>query len=169
VWVLEHEFGIIPPKPMHPEIGAAIQEYADEIRREVSSQEIYKIFQDTFVNARGPYILEGYWPRPDDLDPTLIHGELHVRINSIQNQITADGNGPISAFVHGLHRLGIIGFSVDDYHEQAVGKGADAQAVAYVPLKFDNGNTLFGVGTGTNIDQAAVRAIIAGLNRKASR
>jgi hypothetical protein len=25
---------------------------------------------------------------------------------------------------------------------------------------------MFGVGTGTNIDQAAVRAIVAGLNRK---
>jgi 2-isopropylmalate synthase len=168
VWVLEHEFGIIPPKPMHPEIGAAIQEYADEIHREISSQEIYKIFQETFVNASGPYRLEGYWPRPDDLDPTVIHGELHLQIRGIQNKITADGNGPISAFVHALNKLGIVGFSVDDYHEQAIGKGADAQAVAYVPLRFDNDGMLFGVGTGTNIDQAAVRAIIAGLNRKSN-
>lgn len=169
VWVLEHEFGLLPPKPMHPEIGAAIQEYADEIRREISSNEIYQIFQDTFVNSRGPYQLLGYWPRPDDDDPTLIHGELHILINNIEQKITADGNGPISAFVHSLTRLGISGFSFEDYHEQAVGKGADAIAVAYVPLRFDNGKTLFGVGTGTNIDQAAVRAIIAGLNRKAAQ
>jgi 2-isopropylmalate synthase len=169
VWVLEHEFGLLPPKPMHPEIGAAIQEYADELRREISSNEIYQIFQDTFVNPRGPYQLVGYWPRPDDDDPTLIHGELHILTHTIEQKIIADGNGPISAFVHGLAKLGITGFSVDDYHEQAVGKGADAIAVAYVPLRFDDGNTLFGVGTGTNIDQAAIRAIIAGLNRKASK
>ena len=169
VWVLEHEFGLLPPRPMHPEIGAAIQEYADEIRREISSNEIYRIFQDTFVNPRGPYQLIGYWPRPDDSDPTLIHGELHLTNRGIEQKVTADGNGPISAFVHALASLGITGFSVDNYHEQAVGKGADAVAYAYVPLRFADGVTLFGVGTGTNIDQAAIRAIIAGLNRKASR
>jgi len=169
VWVLEHEFGLLPPKPMHPEIGAAVQEYADELRREISSNEIYQIFQDTFVNPHGPFQLLGYWPRPDDSDPTLIHGELHILVHNFEHRISADGNGPISAFVHALGKLGVTGFSVENYHEQAVGKGADAIAVAYVPLKFENGKTLFGVGTGTNIDQAAVRAIVAGLNRKAAR
>jgi len=38
-------------------------------------------------------------------------------------------------------------------------------AVAYVPLKLAGGRMLFGVGIDTNIDQAAVRAIVAGLNR----
>jgi 2-isopropylmalate synthase len=169
VWVLEHEFGLQPPRPMHPEIGAAIQEYADELRREISSNEIYQVFQDTFVNPRGPFQLLGYWPRPDDQDPTLIHGELHLRAHNVEQRVSADGNGPISAFVHALAKLGIVGFSVEDYHEQAVGKGADAKAYAYVPLRFDNGMILFGVGTGTNIDQAAIRAIIAGLNRKATK
>jgi 2-isopropylmalate synthase len=169
VWVLEHEFGLQPPRSMHPEIGAAVQEYADEIRREISSNEIYQLFESTFVNPRGPFHLIGYWPRPDEQDPTMIHGELHLRVNDTEQKISADGNGPISAFVNALARLGISGFSVDDYHEQAVGKGADAKAYAYVPLRFDNGEILFGVGTGTNIDQAAVRAIVSGLNRKATK
>jgi 2-isopropylmalate synthase len=169
VWVLEHEFGLQPPRSMHPEVGAAIQEYADEIRREISSNEIFQLFESAFVNPRGPFQLIGYWPRPDDQDPTMIHGELYMRINGVENKITADGNGPISAFVNALAKLGISGFNVDDYHEQAVGKGADAKAYAYVPLRFENGEILFGVGTGTNIDQAAVRAIVSGLNRKSTR
>jgi len=68
-----------------------------------------------------------------------------------------------------MHKLGATGFTVDDYHEQAIGKGADAQAVAYVPLKLDDNGVIFGVGTDTNIAQAAVRAIIAGVNRMATR
>ena len=168
VWVLEHEFGLQPPRPMHPEIGSAVQEYADEFRREISSNEIYNVFQDTFVNPRGPYQLLGYWPRPDDQDPTVIHGEIHIRSHNVEQRVSADGNGPISAFVHGLAKLGIVGFSFEDYHEQAIGKGADARAYAYVPLRYDDGEVLFGVGTAMNIDQAAVRAIIASLNRKAS-
>lgn len=168
VWVLEQEYGLQPPKPMHPEIGQAVQELADELGREISSTEVYQRFQDVFVNPAGPYKLVGYWPRPDDSDPTLIHGELRLKVDGTEQHVTADGNGPISAFVKALAQLGIRDFDVADYHEQAVGKGADAQAVAYVPLKYKNDGMLFGVGTGTNIDQAAVRAIVAGLNRWAT-
>jgi 2-isopropylmalate synthase len=58
-----------------------------------------------------------------------------------------------------------IEFTVDDYHEQALGKGSDAVAMAYVPLKLENNGVIFGVGENSNINQAAVRAIVAGLNR----
>jgi 2-isopropylmalate synthase len=165
VWVLEQEFGLQPPKAMHPEIGAAIQEYADEVKREISSSEVKMIFDKVFANPSGPYQLRGYWPRPDKQFPDRIHGELHMLIEGNERKVVADGNGPISAFVGALEKLGICGYNVDDYHEQAIGKGADATAVAYVPLKFEGNGVLFGVGEGTNIDQAAVRAIVAGLNR----
>jgi 2-isopropylmalate synthase len=165
--VLEQEHGLLPPKAMHPEIGHAIQVFADEVAREVSSSEVYDVFQKVFVNAPGPYELIGYWPRPDDTNPTLIHGELRMKVNGEEKRVAADGNGPISAFVMGLRQLGISDFNVENYHEQAVGKGADAVAVAYVPLKFNDNGALYGVGTGTNIDQAAIRAIVAGLNRRA--
>jgi 2-isopropylmalate synthase len=168
VWILEQEFGFQPPRAMHTEIGAAIQEYADEVRQEVSSSEVKMIFEKTFVNPSGPYELNGYWPRPDVQFPDRIHGELHLKINGIEQIVVADGNGPISAFVSALEKLGLGGFSVEDYNEQALGRGADATAVAYVPLKFNGKETLFGVGEGTNIDQAAVRAIVAGLNRWAA-
>jgi 2-isopropylmalate synthase len=92
-----------------------------------------------------------------------------MKINGVEQKVVADGNGPISAFVAALEKVGICGYSVEDYHEQALGKGADATAVAYVPLMFGDKGTLFGVGEGTNIDQAAVRAIVAGLNRWAAR
>lgn len=169
VWVLEQEYGLQPPRAMHPEIGAAIQEYADEVGREVSSSEVKMVFDKVFVNPAGPYQLKGYWPRPDKNNPDQIHGELHLSINGNERKVAADGNGPVSAFVGALEKLGLKGFSVDDYHEQALGKGADATAVAYVPLKFMGNGVLFGVGEGTNIDQAAVRAIVAGLNRWAAR
>jgi len=169
VWVLEQEYGLQPPRAMHPEIGAAIQEYADEVGREVSSSEVKMVFGKVFVNPAGPYQLTGYWPRPDKNNPDQIHGELHLSINGNERKVAADGNGPVSAFVGALEKLGLKGFSVDDYHEQALGKGADATAVAYVPLKFMGNGVLFGVGEGTNIDQAAVRAIVAGLNRWAAR
>ncbi|MFW6132977.1 MAG: 2-isopropylmalate synthase [Planctomycetota bacterium] len=166
-WVLERDFELEPPRAMQREIGAAVQRYSDEVAREVTATEVYKVFQREFVNPDGPYELAGYWPRPDESNPTQIHGEVRVRIRGVEKRAGADGNGPVSAFVHAMQALGAEPFNVDDYHEQAIGRGADARAVAYVPLKFDSGDVLFGVGMDTNIDQAAVRAIIAGLNRRA--
>ncbi|MBN1257516.1 MAG: 2-isopropylmalate synthase [Planctomycetes bacterium] len=166
-WVLENDFGISPPKAMHPDLGAIVQKYSDQVSREILPQEIWELFNKEFVNPKGPYELVKYWPRPDETDPTCIHGELCMRINGEEKTEIADGNGPISAFVHALKALNIGNFRLEDFDEEAVGKGADAVAYAYVPLEFDNGRTVWGVGTDTNIDQAAVKAIVAALNRAA--
>jgi len=166
-WVLEHDYGIEAPKAMHPEIGTAVQKFSESVKREITSSEVHRIFTEEFLEPAGPYELLGYWPRPDDTDPTQIHGEIRMKVRGRESSIEADGNGPVSAFVHCMRTLGAPHFTVDDYHEQAVGKGANATALAYVPLKFDDGRVLFGVGSDTNIDQAAVRAIVAGLNRHA--
>ncbi len=166
-WALEQDYGLHLPRAMHGELGAAVQRYADRQGREISSEEVYRVFEREFLRPDGPYELVGYWPRPDEDDPTRIHGEVKVRVGGEEKSVTADGNGPVSAFVHGLGKLGLPRFSIEDYDEQAVGKGEDARAVAYVPLQFEDGSVLYGAGMDTNIDQAAVRAIVSGLNRRA--
>jgi 2-isopropylmalate synthase len=164
-WVLEQDYGIQVPKAMQAELREEVQAYSEAVGREISSEEVYNVFREKFINPAGPFTLIGYWPRPDDKDPTFIHGEVRISVNGTEKTAVADGNGPISAFVHAVRSIVGIDFSVADYHEQAVGKGADAQALAYVPLKLAGNGIVFGVGSDSNIDQAAVRAIIAGLNR----
>ena len=154
---------------MQPELSKYVQAYSESVGREISSEEVHTIFQNEFVSPEGPYELVGYWPRPDDNDPTFIHGEVKVKVDGEEKKVVADGNGPISAFGHAINQVVEIDFSVDDYHEQAIGKGADAQALAYVPLKLAGNGVIFGGGADANIDQAAVRAIVAGLNRIAKK
>lgn len=168
-WVLEQDFGIEVPKAMQPDLSRYVQAYSESVGREISSDEVHTVFQNEFVSPAGPYELVGYWPRPDDADPTFIHGEVKVKLDGVEKTVVADGNGPISAFVNAIKTVGDVDFSVDDYHEQAIGKGADAQALAYVPLKLTGNGVIFGVGADSNIDQAAVHAIVAGLNRIAKR
>jgi 2-isopropylmalate synthase len=168
-WVLEQDFGIEIPKAMQPELSTYVQNYSEEVGREISADEVHTVFKKEFLSPEGPYKLIGYWPRPDDKDPTFIHGEVKVKVNGEEKIANADGNGPISAFVAAIREVVEIDFAVDDYHEQAVGKGADAQALAYVPLKLADNGVIFGVGADSNIDQAAVRAIVAGLNRIAKK
>jgi 2-isopropylmalate synthase len=58
---------------------------------------------------------------------------------------------------------------VVDYHEHAIDVGADAAAVAYVEVRLDAGNSLFGVGIHENIVTASLRAVISAVNRVARR
>ena len=51
-----------------------------------------------------------------------------------------------------------------DYHEHAIGSGANAQAVAYLELRIGE-RTLFGVGMDANIVSASLKAIVSGLQR----
>lgn len=167
-WVLEQEFGLEIPRAMHPELRDAVQARADTEARELQADELHDIFVQTFLNPDGPYELLGYWPRPDRDDPEQIHGEINIKVRGEERTVQADGNGPIDAFVHAMTEIVGQKVALQDYHEQAVGEGSDAVAMAYVPLEFDDGKVLFGAGTGTNIDQAAVRAIVAALNRHAA-
>ena len=166
-WVLDKDYDIDIPKFIQPELGEYVQSYSESVGREISSEEVYSIFKKEFIDIDSPYTLVRYWPRPDDEDPTLIHGEVHMKIDKYDLVLKGDGNGPISAFVSSIREKIDFEFSVDNYHEQAIGKGANAKALAFVPIKLNEEEIVYGVGIDSNIDQAAIKAIISGLNRYA--
>ncbi|KAI1691116.1 HMGL-like domain-containing protein [Ditylenchus destructor] len=51
-----------------------------------------------------------------------------------------------------------------DYHQHAIGAGADAKSVAYLELRVDGTHTLFGVGVDANVVTASLKAIVSGCN-----
>jgi 2-isopropylmalate synthase len=75
------------------------------------------------------------------------------------------GNGPIDAFVAALG----LDIRVMDYHEHAIGAGANAQAASYVEVRVGDGATTFGVGVDANIVTASFKAVISAVNRHVAR
>ena len=80
-------------------------------------------------------------------EPYALHGE---------------GNGPIDAFVAALG----LPLTVLDYHEHAIGAGADARAACYVELRLGESAGVFGVGVDSHIVAAALKAVLSALNRQ---
>ena len=72
-----------------------------------------------------------------------------------------EGNGPVDAFVDGLARAAGVPMRVLDYHEHAIGGGAQARAVAYLELRIGDSRTLFGVGIDANIVTASMKAVLS--------
>jgi len=162
--VLETDYGVRLPRKLLIELSRRVQEFADNAAREVEGREVWDIFHQHYVRQDGPLRLAKYWPRPDAENPERIDGEVHVEYQGEEHVLHGSGDGPISAFVRALRRLPIPDFTLQEYEEDAIGASADAEAVTFVRLDDESGASYYGVGFGTNIDQAAVRSIVSALN-----
>lgn len=164
--VLEEDYHIRLPRWLQVDLAGHVQRFADETSRELSSKEVWQIFCDQYVDRQGAIKLLNYWPRPTETDPKQINGEAHVEFHGETHTLQASGNGPISAFVHALRKLDALpAFQLDEYEEETMGRSADAKAACFISMTCDGAEQkTIGVGLDSNIDQAAVRAIVSALN-----
>ncbi len=163
--MIELEHHIKLPRQFQIALAQKVQVYAEKVSREITSDELSKVFFDNFSNVEEPFKLLNYWPYPDETKPSKIHARVEAELHGKKVELKADGNGPISAFVEACRTLKEIPhFTLDSYEEDAIGHTAKAKAVTFVILKDKKGNSYYGVGTDKNIDQAAVKAVVGAMN-----
>ena len=167
VFVLEQDFGIYPPKKMHPEIGKAIQSLADKSGTELSSDQVEAAFRDSFLNVTGDFVYTSSKRFPEEGDAETVSVSVNLNYKGSELEVKGEGNGPISAAVHSLRKVEDIGdFTLVDFAEQTMGESEDAKAMAFVGIRRESDNKLiYGAGEHENIDKAAVKALFVALNK----
>ncbi len=168
-FVLEKEFGIYAPKQMHPEIGAEVQHYLDEKGGEINSAELLEVFEKSFVNIKGKYVMTKFSRKIRNDDSIEI--ATNVAIDGKTVSLEAYGNGPLSALTHALqHCAELPDFKLEDFSERTMGNDADAKAIAFVGIRPKGSKHLvYGAGVHSNIDRAATAALFSALNRLAAK
>ena len=165
-FIMQHDYGLDLPRRLQIEFSGAIQRITDETEAEVSPDEIWQSFDKTYLDQAGRFAFVDANTIPDVNAPGRRELTGTIVDNGSEIEITGNGNGPIDAYVDALCRHAGIDASVADYHEHAIGRGADASAVAYVELELPgNKVTLFGVGIDPNIVTASLRAVTSAVNR----
>ncbi len=163
-YLLESEYGLELPRRLQIEFSQVVQGVMDATGKELTAQDIYQLFEREYglrsVAAPRTQVQE-------------VDGQVRMRAEAVVTGRTiafeGSGNGPIDAFVAGLREATGESVRVLDYHEHAVGEGANAQAVAYLELRVGE-QTLFGVGMDASIVAASLKAIVSGFERsQASR
>jgi len=166
-WILEQDYGIYLPKAMHPAVGAVITNAADTLQREVTSAEIYKIFEEQWLKKKTPLAII-------DLAETHLEagtsGEQVMCRASVEwhgstYSIGAKGNGPLDAFVAALATTPVPSFSISAFHEHSVGSGSDTDAMAYIEITTTDGNKYWGCGKSSNIGRAGIAAVVSAVNQ----
>jgi 2-isopropylmalate synthase len=140
---------------------------ADGSGEELPAAALVAAFEEEYLARRGRFSIneDTIAVAADHADAWSVRAEL--REGSVTHAISGRGNGPIDAFVAALRTSAGVDVRVVDYHEHAVGDGADAAAIAYVQIATADGVARFGVGRASSIVTASLQALVGALNRVA--
>lgn len=167
-YVMETDYGIRMPRKLQIEFSQVIQRIADQTGKEITSQMIHDSFTSEYVGNETPFAFVDHTTVVDTHASEVRNITARVKKNGEEIAIHGSGNGPIDAYVNALKAEAGIEISILDYSEHAVGKGADAAAVAFVEAQTGDGRTLYGVGIHKNIVTASLKAVTSAVNRASS-
>ncbi len=160
-YLLESEYGLELPRRLQIEFSAAVQAVMDASGQEQTAADIWRIFEREYRLAQPPRVEQMRIGERTD-GAVAVQARVHVLARALE--LDGAGNGPVDAFVDGLARATGVPLRVLDYHEHAIGEGAQARAAAYLELRVGE-RTLFGVGIDANIVTASMKAVLCGLVR----
>ena len=162
-YILSREYGLDLPKAMHPEIGAAATAVADREGRELSPEEIRRVFEQEYLQLKAPLEIVKYAVTAEASGYRI---RATVRVNGAEQSIEGTGNGPINAFVSALEQRGWKHFRILDYRSHAISKGSASDSAAYVQIVREKDKaTFWGAGINSNIESAGLFALVSAINR----
>ena len=163
-WVLEQGQGLKLPKKLQIDFSRHVQHLADELGRELNSEDIWRAFQDAyFLGPEGArFELVDYEESRASDGTRLFAGT--VSVDGKQQNVSGRGKGLVSSVLATLRETLGLEIEVVDYTEHALGKGTDARAAAYLECALPEGKTIWGVGIDEDVATASVRAILSAAN-----
>ncbi|WP_017444864.1 2-isopropylmalate synthase [Gayadomonas joobiniege] len=161
-FLLEQHGGYELPRKLQMEFSKVVQAVNDTKGIEMKAAEILELFKQTYFDAEKNIQLTAYQLHEESDQHVM---RLQLVIGEQRVNLSGGGNGPIDATVDALAALTTQALEVTGYHEHSIGEGSQTEAVCYVELKIDKQHYCFGVGQDTSISQAAVKALLSGVNR----
>jgi 2-isopropylmalate synthase len=166
-YVMKAEHGFDLPRRMQIEFSRTIQHITEDSGTEISPGVMWDAFRAAYLPEEPRFRLRSHELHTRNAEGggrTRVTAQLEV--DGEPTTIAGEGDGPIEAFVHGLRAAFGATFDVVDYAEHAIGRGADATAVAYVESVGDDGENRWGLGTDPNITTASLRAVLSAFERQ---
>ena len=163
-WILETEHHIKIPKQAEIELSKYVQKLADTSGLEISSNDIWEIFQNQFIK-NDPFKLINFVSRASNKTSGLEIIQADIQYKGKIDNFTSEGNGPISAFVNGIRENYNLEFTLKDFGQNTRSATSKAESAAFVELKDKNDQSIFGCGIHTSITLAPILAVISAINK----
>lgn len=160
-YVLERDYGLQLPRWLQIDFSATVQSHAELSESEVSSEDIWTLFRQTYLEQEpGPWRLGDYQvSRQDSVDQL----QAEMQRESVRHALSGSGSGVVDAFVQAMQRFLGKPIVLVEYSEHAMTHSADAEAMCYIQLNIA-GERYCGVGQSRDIIQASLEAILSAIN-----
>src|SRR5271163_3696444 len=160
-YLLERDYQLVMPRRLQIEFSQVVQTTADITGKELTSQELWDLFNREYITPRMPYAYRSHQLAAstdgEDTEKLSLQVERDGRLETWLGQ----GSGPIDAMVAAV----CLPFDVLSYEEHSRGQGSAANAVSYIEITTRSRRTLFGAGMHPNIITASLLAILSAVNR----
>ena len=168
-YLLKSDHALDLPRKLQIEFSGVVQAKTDAEGGEVTSEQIWAVFQDEYLPAPADRP-DDKWGRYEllstrtasDLGGTVAL-DVRLRMGDEVSEVAGSGNGPIAAFLGILAEQG-HDVRLYDYVEHALSASGDALAAAYVELQVGE-KRLWGVGIDADISTASLKAVVSAVNR----
>jgi 2-isopropylmalate synthase len=163
-WVIEQSHGLKLPRQLQIDFSRRVQEITDASARELSSDEIWKTFQEAYHLGGGRYGLIAYEQAAAVHSGTQRTFVGRIVKDGAEASVIGHGNGLISSAIEALNDHYGLALEVIDYGQHALTKGSLSQAVAYIECRTADDRVVFGIGIDDDIATASVKAVLSAAN-----
>jgi len=168
-YLLKADHALDLPRRLQIEFSGVVQAKTDAEGGEVTSEQIWEVFQDEYLPAPA-HRPEDKWGRYELLSTRTasdmtgtVSLDVTMRVGDELEEARGVGNGPIAAFLAVMAEQGHE-IKLYDYVEHTLSEGGDALAAAYVELQVGD-KRLWGVGIDGDISTASLKAVVSAVNR----
>jgi len=134
-YVLANKFGFQLPRWLQIEFSRVVQEKTESIGGEINPDQIWDLFNNHYLDNKKVISLENFTIEKQQGRETF---SAHIEYFGKDIAISGEGDGVLDAFVEALKKAINIDFEIMEYGEHALGQGADAEAVTYIQIRYEN-------------------------------
>jgi 2-isopropylmalate synthase len=163
-YILEANFKMELSKPIQRDFGSIVTASSAARNAELSPQEIFDLFSETYINISSPYEFvsrESYTQNGDNHKLTCL-----LKHENAELKISGEGRGVIHAFCQAFEQQTGLKFDVGHYSQFTMdeAEGAIAPAITYVEI-VAGGKSVFGAGRSRSTTNSSLKAVVSAINR----
>ena len=134
-YVLANKFGFQLPRWLQIEFSRVVQQKTEDSGGEINPDQIWDLFNKHYLESKKVISLENFkFEKQEGREFFTAQIDYFGKEISISGQ----GDGILDALVEALKNSINIGIEIMEYGEHALGQGADAEAVTYIQIRYED-------------------------------
>ena len=159
-YLMEQNYGISMPPKMREHFGYVVKGVSDKQHKELMPSEVYKIFEDSYLNCDGDIkFISAHYTQGE-----LISAMVKVEINGGERTFTGSGNGRLDAVSDALKNGIGIDYTIATFAQNAMEQSSKSKAASYIGISLPDGSVSWGAGINTDIIVSSVLALVSAIN-----